>query len=99
MIGTRFSAVTLALAAAVSVSAAARAADATERKFIREGMSEGEVLLKIGKPNHEALIRVVRGEPEEKSWSYLPNSRDPQTLTIVTFHTGLVTRVDRKIAR
>jgi len=48
MIGTRFSAVTLALAAAVSVSAAARAADATERKFIREGMSEGEVLLKIG---------------------------------------------------
>ena len=99
MIGTRFSAVTLALAAAVSVSAAARAADATERKFIREGMSEGNVLLKIGKPDHEALIRVVRGEPEEKSWSYLPNSRDPQTLTIVTFHTGLVTRVDRKIAR
>jgi len=99
MIGTRFSAVTLALTVAVSVSAAACAADATERKFIREGMGEGEVLLKIGKPDHEALIRVVRGEPEEKSWSYLPNSRDPQTLTIVTFHAGLVARVDRKIAR
>jgi len=99
MIGTRVSAVALALTVAVFVSAAAHAADAAERKFIREGMGEGEVLLKIGKPDHEALIRVVRGEPEEKSWSYLPHSRDPQTLTIVTFHAGLVTRVDRKIAR
>lgn len=99
MIGTRFSAVTLALALAASISAAALAADANERKFIRKGMGEGEVLLKIGKPDHEALIRVVRGEPEEKSWSYLPHSRDPQTLTIVTFHAGVVTRVDRNIAR
>jgi len=35
-------------------------------------MGEGEFLLNIGKPDHEALIRVVRREPEEKSWSYLP---------------------------
>jgi len=89
----------VALALAVSVSATAFAADAIERKFIREGMGEGEVLLKIGKPDHEAFVRVVRGEPEEKTWSYFPHARDPQTLTIVTFHAGVVTRVDRKISR
>ena len=77
----------------------ASAADANERKFIREGMSEGEVLFKIGKPDHEAFVRNVKGEPEEKTWTYFPHSRDPQTLTIVTLHAGLVTRIDRKISR
>jgi hypothetical protein len=95
MIGVNFAALTLALA----VNATALAADAIERKFIREGMGEGEVLLKIGKPDHEAFIRVVRGEAEEKTWSYFPHARDPQTLTIVTLHAGVVTRVDRKISR
>ena len=80
-------------------SAAASAADARERGFIRKGMGEGEVVLKIGKPDHEAFHRNVRGEPEEKTWSYFPHARDPQTLTIVTFHAGVVTRVDRKISR
>lgn len=32
------------------------AADAAERKFIREGMSEGEVLLKLGKPDSESNV-------------------------------------------
>ncbi|MFO1385960.1 MAG: hypothetical protein U1F55_07190 [Chitinivorax sp.] len=31
------------------------AADASERKFIREGMSEAEVLLQIGKPDSESI--------------------------------------------
>ena len=43
--------------------------------------------------------RDVTGEPEEKTWSYFPHARDPQTLTIVTLHAGVVTRVDRKISR
>ena len=80
-------------------SVSALAADARERGFIRQGMGEGEVVLKIGKPDHEAFHRVVRGQPEEKTWSYFPNARDPQTLTIVTLHAGVVTRVDRKISR
>jgi hypothetical protein len=95
MVGARSS----ALALAVLACAAAFASDANERKFIREGMGEGEVLLKIGKPDHEAFIRVVGGQPEEKAWSYFPHARDPQTLTVVTFHAGVVTRVERKIAR
>ena len=36
-------------------SVCALAADARERGFIRQGMGEGEVLLKIGKPDHEGL--------------------------------------------
>lgn len=95
MIGFKFAALALAL----GIGTTALAADASERKFIREGMGEGEVLLRIGEPDHEAFIRVVRGEPEEKAWSYFPHARDPQTLTIVTFHAGVVTRVERKISR
>jgi hypothetical protein len=83
----------------VFASVSALAADARERGFIRKGMGEGEVVLRIGKPDHEAFIRVVKGEPEEKTWSYFPHARDPQTLTIVTLHAGVVTRVDRKIWR
>ena len=80
-------------------SASLLAADAGERKFIRKGMAEGEVLHKIGKPDHEAFIRVVKGQPEEKSWTYFPHPRDAQTLTIITFHAGTVSSIERKIAR
>ncbi len=80
-------------------STSSLAADAGERRFIRKGMDEGEVVLKIGKPDHEAFQRVVRGQPEEIIWTYFPHARDPQTMTIITFHGGMVTRVDRKIAR
>jgi hypothetical protein len=80
-------------------SVSALAADARERGFIRKGMGEGEVVLKIGKPDHEAFHRDVRGEPEEKTWTYFPHARDPQTVTILRFHSGLVTDIERKIAR
>ena len=78
---------------------AASAADAADRGFIRKGMKEGEVLLKIGKPDHETFIKNIRGEPEEKAWSYFPDPRDPQTLTILTLRGGVVVEVERKIAR
>ena len=87
-------ALTLTLAAAAAV-----AADASERKFVREGMHESEVILKIGKPDHEAFIRNERGHPEEKTWSYFPNYKDAQTLTIITLRGGVVAAVERKIVR
>ena len=80
-------------------SVSALAADARERGFIRKGMGEGEVVLKIGKPDHEAFNRNVKGEPEEKTWTYFPHVRDPQTVTILRFRSGLVTDIQRKIAR
>ena len=55
-------------------SVSALAADARERGFIRQGLGEGEVVLKIGEPDHEAFQRVVRGEPEEKTWSCFPHA-------------------------
>ena len=82
-----------------AASVAAAAADARERGFIRQGMAEGEVLFRIGKPDHEALIRDVKGQPEEKTWTYFPDSRDPQTLTIITFRAGVVSNIERKISR
>ncbi len=81
------------------VSASSFSADASERKFIRKGMGEGEVVFKLGKPDHEAFIRVVRGEPEEKTWTYFPSAGDAQTITIITFHSGVVSLIERKIAR
>lgn len=92
----------LPLAAALllaSASAVSAEPDAAERKFIRQGMGEGEVVLKIGPPDHEAVHRAVRGQPEEKSWTYFPHPRDPQTLTVIRFHAGRVAEVERKISR
>lgn len=86
----------LSLAACTAVAAAA---DAAERGFIRKGMKEGEVVLRIGLPDHETFISNVKGAPEEKAWTYLPAPRDAQTLTIVTLKAGVVTDVERKIAR
>jgi hypothetical protein len=86
----------LTLAAA---SAGATAADARERGFISKGMAEGEVLFRIGKPDHETFVRDVKGQAEEKTWTYFPDSRDPQTLTIITLRAGVVTNIERKISR
>lgn len=80
-------------------SAAVLAIDARDRGFLSQGMPEGEVLFRIGKPDHEAFVRNVKGEAEEKTWTYFPHPRDPQTLTIVTLRAGVVAGIERKIAR
>ena len=83
----------------VASSAGALAVDARERGFISLGMAEGEVLFRIGKPDHETFVANVKGQPEEKTWTYFPHSRDPQTLTIITLRSGVVANVERKISR
>lgn len=75
------------------------AADASERKFIREGMSEAEVLLQIGKPDSESIDSGGAAKVVEKRWIYLPAPRDAQTLTTVTLRAGKVVAVSRQIAR
>lgn len=84
----------VALACAVAV-----AQDARDRGFIRKGMPEGEVVFRIGKPDHEAVVRIVKGQPEEKTWTYFPHPRDPQTLTILTLRAGVVSEIERKVSR
>ena len=82
-----------------AASAGALSADAWERGFIRRGMAEGEVVFRIGRPDHEAFIQNIKGHPEEKTWTYFPHGRDPQTLTIITLRAGVVADIERKIAR
>lgn len=90
---------TLAWPALAIVCSVAAAQDARERGFIRKGMQEGEVVYRIGKPDHEAFIRNIKGQPEEKTWTYFPHPRDPQTLTIITLKAGIVADIERKITR
>lgn len=85
----------LSLALAV-VWTCALAVDARERGFIQRGMLESEVLSRIGKPDEEVFIRNVRGEPEEKIWTYFPTYRDSQTVTIIKLRAGIVVHIDRR---
>lgn len=71
---------------------------AGERRFVRIGMTEAEVLTRIGRPD-------INGHKKDKrssgtmQWSYLPNAGDPGTITTVTIVGGKVTDVQRKISR
>jgi hypothetical protein len=75
------------------------AADANERKHIREGMSEGEVLMKIGKPDSESQDSGGGAKVAVKRWIYLPHSRDQQTMTTIVLREGKVTEVNRQTSR
>jgi hypothetical protein len=90
---------TLFAALLIGAAASAVAADAAERKFIREGMAEGEVLIKIGKPDYESMVSGDASKVLEKKWTYFPASRDEQTLTILTIRSGQVALIERKISR
>jgi hypothetical protein len=72
-----------------------RGGDAGERKFLRMGMSEAEVVHRIGRPD----MRQGGRRKEGQQWSYLPTAGDADTLTTVTFVDGMVSRVERKVVR
>jgi hypothetical protein len=93
---THLRAVVVAMLLASSMAFAASDAD---RRFIREGMSEGEVLLKIGKPDTESVDSGGGAQVVVKRWIYMPSPGDPQTMTTITFRGGKVTDVSRQIAR
>lgn len=76
----------------------ALAADA-DRKFIREGMSEGEVLMKIGRPDSESNDSGGGAKVAIKRWIYFPTPGDPQTMTTITIRDGRVTEVSRQLSR
>jgi uncharacterized protein DUF4124 len=78
-----------------AVTVKSRGGNAAERKFVQAGMSEAEVIFRIGRPDVEAK---GRGK-EARQWSYMPVSGDPDTLTTLTFAGGKVLRVERKVVR
>ncbi len=74
---------------------AAPTVDVAQRKFIVAGMSEGEVVARIGTPD---ITRGGKGSKQSR-WSYLPAPGDPQTITSLVFDYGIVTQVERKTVK
>lgn len=81
------------------IATSAIAADAVERKFVRAGMTEGEVLMKIGKPDSESIDSGGGANVVVKRWMYFPDPRDQQTLTTITLRDGKVIDVTRQVSR
>ena len=69
--------------------------DASERKFLRTGMTEAEVLAKLGQPD----MTVGGKNGKAARWTYMPAPGDPETITSLTLSKGTVTEVDRKAFR
>ena len=69
--------------------------DASARKFVRQGMTEAEVLARLGRPDATA----GGNKQHQGRWSYLPTDGDPDTVTTITFSGGTVSDVSRKVVK
>jgi len=72
-----------------------RSGNAEERRFIRNGMSEAEVIMRIGRPD----VTTKGGAKAPQRWSYLPVAGDADTVTTLTLAGGKVVEVERRVAR
>jgi len=68
--------------------------DAAQRKFLRPGMSEGEVVARVGPPD-----MTSSGTRKGARWTYMPVAEDPDTITNLQFDNGRVVEVERKVLR
>jgi len=75
--------------------AAASGASAAERKFLAPGINEGQVLARLGPPD----MKSGGGTRKTARWTYLPAAEDPGTLTTLTFESGRLVEVERKVVR
>jgi hypothetical protein len=71
------------------------AGNAAERMHVRLGMSEGEVLAKLGHPD----TQVGGRNASSPRWTYLPAPGDPETVTTLTFAKGIVVDIERKVVK
>ena len=71
-----------------------RQGNAAERKFLVPGVSEGEVVARVGRPDLS-----TPGGRKTVRWTYLPAPDDPQTVTTLTFEFGRLIEVERKVVR
>ncbi|MEO8849069.1 MAG: DUF4124 domain-containing protein [Casimicrobiaceae bacterium] len=72
------------------------AGNASERKFLYAGMSDAEILARIGPPDVRSGNAEGRGGAR---WSYLPADGDAGMITTLHLQGGKVTQVDRKPVR
>ncbi len=66
--------------------------NAAERANAHVGMTESEVLAKLGSPD------VTSGQPNDKQvrWTWLPAEGDPDMVTTITLTDGIVTDLERR---
>jgi hypothetical protein len=88
----------LIFAAALSAGFAGAAEEAAPRGMafevyirLEHGMTEGELVLRAGKPDHQALDNLREGL---KSYYYFPTLANP-FLTTVTLRSGRIENIDR----
>jgi hypothetical protein len=68
--------------------------NAAQRKFLRPGLGESEVLAKVGEPD------MTSGKGRKSArWTYMPTLDDPSTITTLIFQGGRVVEVERKVVR
>ena len=89
----------LALACVGLFAATSVFAGAEDRKFIHDGMSEGEVMMKIGRPDSESTDTGGGAKVTVKRWIYMPTQGDPQTVTTIVIRDGKVVEVSRQMSR
>ena len=65
-----------------------------ERRHVKDGMSDGEVLARLGPPD----LQSGKGGRKMR-WTYMPAAGDPQTVTQVHFVDGRVVSIDRTTMR
>jgi hypothetical protein len=72
-----------------------RRGDAAERAHLRAGMSQGEVLARLGEPDTRAGGKGNR----HARWTYLPAPGDPETITTLIVANGVLVEIDRKVVK
>lgn len=72
----------------------ARPGDAKERRHLHIGMSEGEVLARVGPPD----FTTGKGRRATR-WTWMPAPADPDTITVVLFDTGRIVEVERTVVK
>jgi hypothetical protein len=69
--------------------------DPAERRHLHTGMSEGEVLARVGAPDATTGAKGAR----QVRWTYFPADGDLETVTTVTLFHGYVTDVERRVVK
>ena len=75
--------------------AKAKGGDPAERKHIGVGMSDGEVVARIGEPD---MTTGGKGRKLAR-WTYMPIAGDAHTITTLVVDFGKVVEVERKVVR
>ena len=71
------------------------ASSAAERAHLRVGMTEAEVLARVGSPD----VTVGSKGSTTPRWTYMPVPGDPETTTLLQFNKGVLVDIDRRVVK